>query len=251
MASLRTYKRKRNRDDKAGLQRKKQKQCHPRNRPYVIMNYDSVIQREKDIIFNGLRMAPTHLHDDIKLVIFEYVKSPFEHLGATFLHKHKSMQLVIYGHGYNKYTIQKCDNCFAFFNQKCDNYQYEDPNIKDWFIHQEFQCCFCQKNLCRDCGGLPFSNFHPENNKFDRCVDEGCKIKDGPHGTARIGSLSLYCRNECGTGIWCNRHKNCSECGTSKRDCGAICDEGFCEKLFCSKTYKTCPSDHGWLPWWE
>eukprot|EP01083_Nonionella_stella_P185204 674649_1 len=158
MASLRTYKRKRNRDDKASLQRKKQKQCHPRNRPYVIMNYDSVIQREKDIIFNGLRMAPTHLHDDIKLVIFEYVKSPFEHLGATFLHKHKSMQLVIYGHGYNKYTIQKCDNCFAFFNQKCDNYQYEDPNIKDWFIHQEFQCCFCQKNLCRDCGGLPMDH---------------------------------------------------------------------------------------------
>ena len=93
----------------------------------MITDYNVVIQQEKDIFFNSLR--ETNLDDDIKSVIFEFVKPPLTHLKASFYYKHKKTGMIIYKdtakedkfknivQNYTLSVTEKCDNCFEFFNQ--------------------------------------------------------------------------------------------------------------------------------------
>eukprot|EP01083_Nonionella_stella_P009020 26152_1 len=252
-------KRDKSNDKDEGLQRKKRKESesewNPFIHPYVILDFDSIIADQKQTIFNSLSI--THLNDDIKLVIFEYVKYPFEHLGASFKYKHKSTGLVIYNthdtinRTRDYFVIEKCDVCFSFFNQTIAIRRYDDASIKlikDLFIYPKYQCCVCKKNRCHDCGGFPYNiDYKKIPHKLTCCFDDACRVKDGPHGTVTVKS-SLHCLNQCGDYEFCERHQNCSECCASKKDCHIYCRQSkpsrviACGGYFCAKKDTRCRS---------
>eukprot|EP01083_Nonionella_stella_P133995 407614_1 len=244
-------KRDKSNDKDEGLQRKKRKESesewNPFIHPYVILDFDSIIADQKQTIFNSLSI--THLNDDIKAVIFEYVKYPLEHLGASFIYKHKATGLVIYEkHGYylEHYVIEKCDVCFLFFNQAVADSKYDDRSTNDWFTYPEYQCCVCKKNRCHDCGGSAPSGCDYKNNKLQYCYDDACRVKDGPRGIVTLYS-SFYCRNQCGNDMFCERHQNCCECCAPKDDCHVSCYQSkpryaiACGGYFCTKKNTRCP----------
>eukprot|EP01083_Nonionella_stella_P013110 36965_1 len=232
-------------EKKISIKKPKQNNWLPSARQYVILDFDSVVQQEKDII---LSLIDHDFPAKIKLVIFDYVKPPIQHLNATFEYKHKGTGFIVYKgrhryQGSTLYTIQKCDDCGLFFNQQIKLYIYKDRTIRDWFFYPMYQCSVCRKNLCSDCDG---SSIHYL--KINYCADDRCKVK-GPLGTVLGSNTKDFCRysKDCGDEVWCIKHQTCGKCGSPQTECQIPCHRSNpghpidCGADFCSKTFKRCP----------